>query len=194
MNFHELEIFGKRFAQGLETALHSPGDLNCVRVALLIDGQFDGLLTANTRYGFALLEAAFDAGNVAQVDRPSGNVADDGVPKLVDALELVQCTNKEALVPLFESAARQVDVLSADPGRDLVDADAQLRQLLLVYAHLNFILEATAHLDGRSPFLCLQVSLYAIFGKPTQRFEIFLRGEGAFVFLLTQQADAHDRF
>jgi hypothetical protein len=81
-----------------------------VRVAFLVYGEFYGLTSFDSRDSFALLEAALDGCDVAQVNGSFGNIGDDGITKLVDGLKFVQCTNQEALIAFLEPAAGQIDV------------------------------------------------------------------------------------
>ena len=193
MNLYEFEIVRQRVAQALQASLHAPRYLDRIGVALLVDRQFDRLLAAHTRNRLALLEAAPNAGDIAQVDGTVGDVADDRVAELFHALEFVERADEEPLVAFFEPAARQVDVLGTNPRRDFVDANAELRKFLLVDPDLDFVLEPAADLDGRRPFLRLEIGLDAVLGEASQRFEILLRSKSATVVLFLQQAEAHDR-
>ena len=106
---------------------------------------------------------AFNRGDIAQVNGAVRNICNDCVAKLVDALKLVKRAHKESLVTFLESTAGKVDVFSPDTIRNLVDADTELRKLLLVDTNLDFIFESTTDLHGSGTFLRFQVGFDAVF-------------------------------
>jgi len=103
------------------------GYLDRICITLFVDGEFDGLLAAHTRDGFAVLVAAFHGSYVAQVYGSFRNVGDDRITKLIDALKFIQCSHEEALIAFLEPAAGQVYVLSPNTCGDLVNTDTELR-------------------------------------------------------------------
>ena len=112
--------------------------------------------------------AAFDGCDVTQIDGTTGNIGYDRIAKLILVLKLVDRPDKESLIPFFESAAREIDVLGTNARGDLLYADTKLRQLLLVRLDLDFIFEPAADLDGGRTFFGLQVILDAVLGMSTQ--------------------------
>ncbi len=139
-----------------------------VFVAFFVDGEFDGLAALDARDGFAFFVAALYGCDIAQVDRSVGNVRHDGTTKLLDTLKLIERSHQEALIAFLEATTGQVDVFRANSSGNLLDADAELRQLLLVDPNLNFVLEAAADFYGRRTLLCLEFCLDAVFSKPAQ--------------------------
>jgi hypothetical protein len=169
----DLGALGQRLAERHEALANAVGERHGVRVALLVDRQFNGFASVYARDRLAVLVAAGDRRHVAQVYRLAVAVGDDGVRHLLDRLELVQRSHQETLRALLEAAAGEVDVLGANAPRHGVDRQAELRELLLVDEDLDFVLVATAHLDRRRALDRLQVGLEAVVGKAAQSLEAF---------------------
>ena len=135
-----------------------------------------------------------DRGDVAQVNRTTGDIGDDGVAELGDRFEFVERTDEEPLVSLLEASAGQVDVFRADSPRDFLDADAELRKLLLIHLDLYLVFEPAADLDGGSAFFGFQVGLDAILCEATQRFQARFGTVRSVGRVPVQEPEAHDRF
>ncbi len=163
----------------IEFGAHRLGHADGVGVAFLVDGQLDRLAAIDAHDAFALLVALAHLGNVLETDRHAGVDADHEVADLVERTELVDRAHEEALAALVDAAARGVDVLVLQPRVDLVDVDAQARQLLLVDQHLDLVLEAAANLDRRHASHRRQVLLQILVGIAPQLLELHLAGRGA---------------
>ena len=124
--------------------------------------------------------------------------ADDGVGHLLDRAELVERAHQEALRALLEAAAREIDVFLAQPARDGVDRQVELRELLLVHEDLDLVLVAAAHLDGRRAVDRLEVRLQAVVGKAAQGLQALdaagLAGIRLGELVGVHERVAHDRF
>ena len=169
-------------------------DLHRVCVAFLVDGEFYRLASPDPGDCLAVLVASSNRGDVAQVDGPPGDVGDDRVTELRNRTELVERANEEALVALFEPSAGQVDVLCPYALGDLFDADAELRQLLLVDGDLDLVFQAATNLDRGRAFLGFEVGLQAILGQAAQRLKACLVAVRRRFRLAVQQPQAHYRF
>ena len=147
----QLELAAARQRLGeLFDALADPrGELHRVGVALLVDGELDGLASVDSRDRLAVLVAARHGRDIAQVDGPTLHVGDDCVRHLLHGREFVEGAHQEALGALLEAAAGEVDVLLAQALRHGVDGKVELGQLLLVHEDLDLVLEAAADLDRR---------------------------------------------
>ena len=98
----------------MQATLDTLGDLDCVCVTFLVDGKFYRFLALDPCDCFPVFVALFDGRNITQVNWLSGDVSDNCVAKLIDALKFIQCSNEEALAAFFQSASRKIHILCAN--------------------------------------------------------------------------------
>ena len=97
------------------------------------------------------------------------------------------------MIAFFNSAARQVDVFSTNPLRNELNAQAELRQLLLIYLNLDFVFESAADLDRSRSVFGFQVILDAVFGQPAQCFQLcFCRLAACEGLFLVKKSEPHN--
>ena len=99
------------------------------------------------------------------------------------------------MTAFFQAATGQVHVLGTDALCDLLNADTELRQFLLIYLDLDFVLEAATDLDGGRTLFGFEVILDAILGQPPQVFETAFAGDSGYAVRgFLQQTEPHDGF
>ena len=91
-------------------------------------------------------------------------------------MKLIERPYQEALVTFFEPSARQIDVFGTNPAGNLLNADAKLRQFLLVDANLDFVLESAADLYRGRAFLCFEIGFDPVLRHASERLETGLAG------------------
>ena len=171
------------------------GNLYSICIAFFVDCELYRLSPHHSSDSFTVLVAALNCCYVAQINCAPLNVGNDRIAEFVLVLKLINCTYQEALIAFFQAAAREIDIFRPYSIDDLLDTDAELRQLLLVDTNLNLVFEAATHLDGGSTFRGFNIRLDAVFGQSAQGFQPnFARFISLCCVLLVQQAEADDRF
>ena len=99
-----------------------------IGVAFLKDRDLDALAAVNAGDEVALAVAAEDAPHVLELDRRAIDLADDDLPDLVYALELVEGPDEELGFAVLEHPAGQVDIFRGEAAGDLVDGDAEVSE------------------------------------------------------------------
>ena len=151
----------------LKASLDTVRNLYRVGIAFFINSEFYRLPTINPCDRLAFLVAALNGCNIAEINRSTGDVRDDCGCKSLHTLELVDRADQESLVAFFETPAGQIYVLGTDALSNLLNADAELRELLLIDLNLDFILEATADLYCGRALFRFQFVLYLVFRQPS---------------------------
>ena len=168
-----------------------------VGITFLVDGEFDRLAAVHSCDRLAVLVAAGDAGDIAQVHRLAVNRRDDRVGHLLNRRKLVKGPHQESLRALFQAAAGEVDVFLAQPPRNRLDRDIQLGELSLVHEDLDLVLVAAADLDRRGAVDGLEIRFQAIIREAAQVLEpIDAAGVAAGapgIVIGVHECQAHDR-
>ncbi len=179
----QLDALRQIVADVVDPVADRSGDLNGVRVALLVHGELHRLAAAEPADDLTLLAAAGHGGDVGDLDLTTVLAEQDRLHDVFEVLELVVGAHQIARLFLVEAAARLIDVLAQQLLVDVLDGQPEQRELAFVHPNLDLLLIAAVDLDRGHPLGRLEVLLQDLFGDVAELEEIGAAGE----------VEAHDR-